>query len=261
VNFLKTNESERSKLSLRAEAKVLCALRSANERYGCWYVDFGELPYDAGPRTESVVLERGDGGALDVRVLGIAPRWESTPPPPPDNVGIHVRMLERGQRYAVDITLRPPWTQEWPSGRVRIATGVPEQPEDEIDFSAHVLPRLSFEREPVSVPQVLTGPFKMKLGPHWSEDRPPGHILAIETPVSGMQACLQEEAGMTFVLLEISPQCPPPSEPPYYLVTVHTDDPDAPRVRIPIQFNAVDNPPRAAAKPAGAIRPGDADRP
>ncbi len=224
----------RSKLSLQAEASVLCALRSADEKYGRWYVDFGKLPRDAGPQTKSIVFERGDGGPLDLKVLGFEPPLGSKDLPAPEDVEAQSRVLERGERYAVDITIKPPWPGPI-YGRVRVSTGVSEQPEDEIDLAAMFEARLTFSRDPPRVPRVRREPFKMKLTPTWSADQPPGKILSAESTVPGLQARVAEEAGAVFILVEVAPECNADTWWTYYL-TLRTDDPAAKESKVLIPF-------------------------
>jgi hypothetical protein len=144
-------------------------------------------------------------------------------------------MLEPGEKYAVDITVKPPWTSLL-VGRVRLATGVPEQPEDEIDFVAHVSPRLTFTCEPPTVPRVRAETRTMKLWPKWSPDRPPGHIVAVESGAPGLHSRIVEEAGTVFVATEITTHCDAPPRGGYHTVTVRTDDPAAAEIKVPIRF-------------------------
>jgi hypothetical protein len=232
---VRTNDRVTPKLTLAAETNVLSALRSADQRYGWWRVDFGKLPRDAGPQTKSIVFERGNGGPLDVKLLGIAPPRGRESDVPPDNVEAAVRMLEPGERYAVDITIKPPWPGPI-SGRVRVSTGVSEQPEDEIGFSAIVPPRVMFTCEPPTLPRVRTETRTMKLWPKWSADQPGGHIVAVDSDVPGMHARIKEEGGTTFILVVIGTDCTAPLPARPHLLTVRTNDPDAAEVKVQIRF-------------------------
>jgi hypothetical protein len=218
---------------LHAEANVLSALRSSDEQYGRWCVNFEKLSPDAGPQTKSIIFERGDGGPLDIRVLGIERargQWEALTP---GSVQAVVRMLEPGEKCAVDITVQPPWR----SACVRLATGVPEQPKDEIDCYVTLESRLTFRCDPPKVPRVRTTPFQMKVWPQWPSGRAPGRLLWVDTAVPGLQARVMEEGGEEFVLVEVAPDCTPPTYWSWHTVTLRTDDPAFPEEQMPVPFD------------------------
>jgi len=222
---------------------VRCALRSSDEQYGRWRVDFGKLPRDAGPQTKSIVFERGDGGPLDLKVLGIEPPFGTKDGPAPDSVEATVRMLERGERYAVDITVKPPWPNQWIHGRVRVSTGVKEQPEDEVDFSVQLEPRVNFGLEPTAVarlwtqppqfavPQVAYGALELLATLVWSEERPAGQILGVAVNDDALTAELVEHDGAQEVVLHVPDGYRPAKD---RWVELKTSDEAVPTFRIPV---------------------------
>ena len=131
--YLQTNDRANPKPSQHGSAKFRSALLLDCEKYGNgWFVDFRELSRDAGPQTKSVELRRGDGGPLNPKVLGIEPWPRDAQHTQAPSAEAKLRVIESGERYALDITIRPPYD----AGRIRLATGVPEQPEDEVQFIA-----------------------------------------------------------------------------------------------------------------------------
>lgn len=220
-----------------------CALRSADEQYGRWRVDFGKLPRDAGPQTKSIVFERAEGGPLDIKVLGIEPPFGTKDEPAPDSVEARVRMLERGERYALDITVKPPWPNQWIHGRVRVSTGVKEQPEDEVGFGALLEPQVNFGLEPsavarlwaqppkFAVPQVAYGALELRATVVWSEERPPGQILEVAVNDDALTAELVEHDGAQEVVLHVPDGYRPAKD---RWVGLTTSDEAVPVLRIPV---------------------------
>jgi len=139
-------------------------------------------------------------------------------------------MVEPGEKYALDITVKPPW----PSGRVRLSTGVPEQPEDEVDFRVR-WERLTFRCEPRKVPRVRTERFQVKATPEWRGEQPAGSIQSVESSTPGVRAHIEEARGEAYVIVEIDPECPAPYS-SFYVIKVRTDDSGAREVTLPIEF-------------------------
>jgi hypothetical protein len=114
---------------------------------------------------------------------------------------------------------------------------VPQQPEDEVNFYGSITPRLTFSYDPPKVPKARSATWQMKVWSEWSPDHPPGRLLSVETSVPGMQAHIQQEGGATFILVEIAPDCPLPTDKGCHIITLRTDDPSVPETPIPIRFD------------------------
>ncbi len=131
---VRTNDRAYPEVRLVAHHHTLRAVRMDDR------VDFGKLTRDAGPQTRTLTIERGDGGPLDLKLLRIEPPRGNAKDAKPPNAEAELRTVEPGERYALDITIQPPYPSGWLIGRVRFATGVPEQPMDEVQFRASLAP-------------------------------------------------------------------------------------------------------------------------
>lgn len=87
----------------------------------------GSFEPDVGPQTKTITITRGDGGPLDLKVLGFHKPGPTA----------KLRVIEPGQRYELDVT----FSRAGPNGRysnsVELDTGVAEQPRDKVRFSAY----------------------------------------------------------------------------------------------------------------------------
>lgn len=216
-----TNDPDNGKVALRSRAKLLTALRIPSER-----LKIGPLARTAGPTTGSMRIERGDDGPLNPRITALQP---------PEAAGLEavLKEIEPGEIYDLEVTISPPWPVEGYSGRVVLATGIEQQPEQTIGIRADFEPRLRAEPASIMVaPDTRQSKHTIKL--LWSTDNPPGRILEATTDVPGGSFTLnpEEEPPTLSVVL---PGLALSESTLNYRVLVETDDPAMPRLRIPIQ--------------------------
>jgi hypothetical protein len=217
-----TNDPDEPYVYLSARAKLLYGLRVEPT------VHFGLLARNAGPESRTITLTRGDAGPVDPKVVEI-----DTP-----NVAADVVEIEAGELYELTVTIAPPWPRGM-SGHIALATGVPEQPNQSITVYVSFEPRLSAETDQFLVPQQRTRTLVLEAPLRWSDEAPPGNILGVSVVPSQMLASIEDRAGQSVVMLTIPPNCPPPAPRPgqsAYAVTVRTDDPAVPVLRIRIYF-------------------------
>ena len=204
--------------------------------------------------TMTIRLLRGDGGPIhpELREIGF-PRSEGSGRPwriePSQSLSAEVREVDPGERYELTVTARPPWPP-WRSTmfQVVVATGVPEQPESKLNLWLYVEPRL--RTEPTTLPESDKGSTVRAVARLvWSDDRPPGRVLAVEPDDSELLVEILETPQGQVLVVESRDEA-------YWArglyrareicMKVRTDDPEAPETRICVE-NASYRPPSDAS--------------
>jgi hypothetical protein len=221
-----TNDPVSSKVTLTSRARRLEAVRRPVSGWG-----FGNLARTAGPRTMSARLERGDGGPLDLRIISI----EAPEPAGLDGV---LREIEAGQLYELEVTISPPWPNRSYAGHIKLATGVDQQPEMQINISAGIDPRLT--AVPATIDVFAGEPSQQSIKLIWSSDSPPGRILSAVTNVPAVSLRVDEQGVPPTLSMALS-ALEQPARGQHYYVQIETDDPSVPSLRVPIRVRPADS--------------------
>ena len=213
-----TNDPAHTRELLTCIGHVLVPLkmspRSAN---------FGKVARDAPTQHKTVEMRRGDGGP-------VAPTLARTRG---QGIDAKLREIAPGERYALDVTVSPPWPNGPLRGSIVLDTGVPEASQMTLPVSANIQARL--EATP-STFRVTTRPRSgiwQTAILKWNGG-PPGKILDVSCNDPHVSVTLQEASGRQQLVLRVPPGYEPARE--TYTVTVCTDDEEVPTLRIPVRY-------------------------
>jgi len=255
---LSTNDRNNPSAKLTARATVMCAMKLKPLT-----VTFGTIQRDSGPVTKSIMLEAADAGP-------ITPKLVSTGR---ETISAELKEIEPHQKYELSVTMKPPWPNERVRGSIRVETGVKESPEDEVFYQAIVEPRLLARPNQLRLPIEPEEDVEMLVNLVWSDERPPSKIRSVVCTAPDVDVKLEDRQGEPVVVVKV-PKGFSTTRTQGYKIMVHTDDPVAPRLDIPVRMMRVGRSARGSAaqgesqqKPvarrgtvgqAGSINPGAA---
>jgi len=228
-----TNDPENHTTSLTCAGKVLVPFKTTPS-----IVSFGRIARDSGPVSKTVTVERGDGGPL---ALGLMPLQHR-------NVQAALREVEPGEKYELDITLSPPWPQRTLITYLTIKTGLADAPQDRVRVVATIPARLDALPTRFNVPRSVPTELDMRVRLAW--DGEPGKVLEVTSSDERTSVRLEQQGQHQFVVLHV-PAGYTPSQTPRPLVTLKTDDPEVPVLRIPVFGSTINRPARAPSIPSG----------
>ncbi|MFQ5806785.1 MAG: hypothetical protein ACE5I3_10080 [Phycisphaerae bacterium] len=217
-----TNDAKQQRATLECAGAVQVAFKM-EPRTMLNTVSFSEIPRDAETRRKTVTITRGDGGPLAPELL----------PVDHANVQASLREIEPGERYQLDVDIRPPWPK---NNTVRtnltLKTGVSEAPQETIRVYARMARRLRAKPPRFSIPQNIRSTRDLKVDLVWSGGKP-GRILEATSSDPQTTVRIEDKDGQQVLVLQVPPEYTPPARRTGF-VTVKTDDPEAPQLRIPI---------------------------
>ncbi len=233
-----TNEQGNKPFWLRAKpSQVLHALRcSGRDWSAARRVLHFAVERSAGPQTRTLLLERGDGGKLAPKVLGVERvpvqgQWEQVP----FNASAQLHEIVPGEQYELEITVSPPWANGSYIGVVHLATGVRQQPTVDLEFWPGFGYRVTAKLTGWPVPRERTAMHEITGRFTWSEEAPPGRILSVTCDQPDIACQLAERDREQILLVRIPPHVQPPDS-GFYDLRFRTDDASAPEFRHGIPF-------------------------
>ncbi|HOO17390.1 MAG: hypothetical protein KBH81_03810 [Phycisphaerae bacterium] len=242
---VQTNDPNNANVELTCKGKILVPFRTDPAT-----INFGKIGRDSGPVTKTVNLTRGDGGPLNPKIG----KMDSS-------LSAELREIEPGEKYALDITVSPPWPNDKLRGSVTIETGLEEAPTETVRLFGQVDPRLKTEPKSFVLPADPPEDLDLRVALVW--DGPPGKAIGATATDQTLKAELIEEDGKQFVSLHV-PAHYQRKQKMALSVNVTTDDPAVSSLRIPISATGaaadkeIAQPARLApvAKPGNAATPG-----
>ena len=228
-----TNDPAHAREVLECVARVLVPIKATPRT-----AQFERVPRDAPAQHRTIELLPGDGGPispslLDTRGPGIQAK---------------LREIEPGQRYALDVTVSPPWPNEPVSGLVRLQTGVPQAPQMSIRVFARVLPRVEATPKHLRLSPRPGSVTSSVIRFRW-HDGPPGKLLGAACDDPNVTVTVKDTARGQQVYVQVPPGYQPARA--SSAVTIRTDDPQAPTVRVLITYRRATKPGRRAGKGSG----------
>lgn len=145
--MLYTNDPEHRTEQLECVGKVLVPYKLTPRM-----ANFGRLSYDAETTSETMTIERGDGDPLNLGEPVVEGRNK-------ENITAELREIEPGEKYEVDIKLKPPWPNRIVRGQVKIDTGLDDDKQVIINVQARVVPRIN----PIPSTLYIPSPLRHKL--------------------------------------------------------------------------------------------------
>lgn len=188
-------------------------------------VNFGQIESSAESQRKTVKITRGDGGPL---ALELVPLEHA-------NVQASLREIEPGERYELDIDLRPPWPKNrYVRADLKLKTGVSQASEESIRVYATIAQRLRANPALFRLQSGSPTESEKTAKLIWSGGEP-GNVLEVTCSDPELSVRLEEgeEDGRQAVVLRVPAGYSPKGQ-RRAVVTVKTDDPEALTLRIPV---------------------------
>lgn len=216
---VQTNDPNNPTAELTCKGRALVAFRTEPAT-----LNLGKIERDSGPVTKTVTLTRGDGGPLQPKLGKMEP-----------SVSAELREIEAGEKYALDITVSPPWPNDKVRGSVTIETGLEEVPQETVRLFGQVDPRLRTEPKSFVLPANTEEEADLRVELLWAGS--PGKAVGATATDRALSAKVVEENGKQVVVLHV-PANYERKQKVALSVSVTTDDPVVSSLRIPISASA-----------------------
>ncbi len=232
-----TNDPMHPSESLVCQGRVLVPAKLSKK-----FVRFPAARMSDPTQTQTVTIERGDGGPLDLKVIS------------PNVAGAEasLRVLEPGERYELILTMSPPRPANKKRILWKLATGVPESPRISLSAYLTVTPRVKAVPPKITLPNPVTSNTQQRVRLLW-DGQPAGKILGASVRDQDLSVSVEQDKGGDVIVLDIPAG--------YELsraglaVVVSTDDATMPRVRIPIFAGRRPSANRSVRPAAAAVKP------
>lgn len=186
-------------------------------------MSFGTVKRDSETLSKTVTLEAGDAGPITPKITGTGS----------DTVKAELREIEPHQKYELKVTVGPPWPNDRMRGSIMLDTGIEKAPQEQVFYQAMVLPRLSAVPSQLRINRETEEDVEMVVQLHWSDEKPPGRLLGVQSTAPGLDPRIEERNGTPVVVVDIPKGYTSPRSRGYKL-TVRTGDPTVPNLEIPI---------------------------
>lgn len=208
------NDRATPTLSLQGEATVMIATRKQPE-----VVNFSQIKRDTPEQKQTMTITRGDGGPLKPKISSIGN----------PQIKAELREIEAGEKYALDVTIAPPWPNGMLQGVIMLDAGVEQAPPETIHVFASVVPR--FQAVPAQLMLVAEPKTDADMNARLSWDGEPGKILAVTTSDPATSAEVTEKDNAQFVVLHVPAGYNPQNK--HGNIAIRTNDPIVPVLKIP----------------------------
>ena len=231
-----TNDPKHGNVTLHCKGQILEAVKLSPKQ-----LNFGRVSRDSKNLSRKVVISRGDGGPLKPELINVDAA---------DNLDVNLRELAVGERYELEVTLKPPFKTNRLSTRLRVKTGLEKAPTAEIPVYGSVVPRAMARPVRIAVTPNPKKDLVQSVTLRWDNDKP-GKITGATVDNEAITAVVQEdEKGEQMVQVTVPAGFDHPAQP--LMLKIQTDDPDAPEVEVPFSFIRR---PRASTLRPTPIRP------
>ena len=241
---LQSNDAGRPEMFLECEATVARALTCTPANF-----NFGSIKRDAASESKTLVIERGEAGPIAPKLRPVAN----------DNISAELREIEPGEKYELEVTIRPPWPNNTLRGTITLDTGVERAAVETIPVYAQIPARLTCVPSRFNVSRAPQMEQNLRAKLVWS-DKKPAQILAASVNDDALSVTIEEEGDGQWIVLHV-PSDYDASPGARAIVKLTTDDPEVPTMTIPVYANRATTAPRtrtirAPQGQAGAVTPG-----
>ena len=221
-----TNDPKHRRLTLACKGTVKAAYKTSPSS-----LNFGQLKRQDGPQRKTVTIRFADAGPLDPEILPI------------DNPALEaaLRPIKPGEEYELDVTIKPQLAPARVGEQVKVETGLAGVPELTIPVRARITPRVQAQPRKIVVPPDSASKVVRHISLIWDDDNP-AKILEATAGDPALTVRVEEQAGRDIVVVEVPPKYE--REGKASVITIKTDDSDAPKVRVPVRIS----PQRSAAQ-------------
>lgn len=212
-----TNDPERPRLELLCKGQVLVPIKAEPAS-----VKFPDILRDDPAQEQTVEILRGDDGPIAPVLMPLSSKY----------IGAELTEIEPGERYALKVTISPPWPNGSLRRFIKLKTGVAHTPETSILVSAKIEPRAMAVPKHVSVRNTDSA-FKQSIYLQWAGG-PPKNIVKATCNDPKVTVRVKTAGGRQRVVVRIPAGHEPPPRTSY--ISIQTDDAEAPLLRVPIKY-------------------------
>jgi len=212
-----TNDRDNPRVVLDCEVQVLAALRFEPEK-----AYFGGVKRDMGAQTKTFTILRADAGPIEPAIISTGS----------DQITAKLRTLEAGERYALDVTINPPWPNGMLRGNLTLSTGVEKLPKENLMVYANIEKRLKATPQRFLVRPNASADYDLTARLDWSDGKP-GNVLKVHVTDAKLSVELRENASRQEIVLHI-PAGYTSLKRGGQFVMLTTDDPTVRSIKIPI---------------------------
>ncbi|MCP4245977.1 MAG: hypothetical protein GY778_02910 [bacterium] len=211
-----TNDPNHPTESLVCQGRVLVPVKFSKR-----FVRFPLVRMGDPAQSQTVTIERGDGGPLDLKVVS----------PKVAGADASLKVIEPGQRYELTVTMSPPWPVNKKRLSWKLETGVPEAPTANMLAYLNVTPRLKAMPPKFTLPTPVTTDTQQRVRLIW-DGAPAGEILGASLADKDLSVSVEKQKGRDMVVLDIPAGYQVPRR--GLAVVVRTNDTSMPQLNIPI---------------------------
>ncbi len=211
-----TNDPSHPKVNLVCKGTILEALHLDKRS-----VNLGRISRSSPEVTKTIVITRGDAGPLKPKLL---PRDDL-------HVKVALKEIEAGEKYALEVTMKPPFPSDSLRTKVQIETGVAEDPTVIIPVYAAVTPRVAARPNRIVVPTRADANWKQAVRLKWDVPEPHKIVSASVTDPSIVARVTGSENSHEVVVALASAEMPTAGN---FVLTIVTDDAKMPEIKVPI---------------------------
>ncbi len=215
-----TNDPNKPSVTLVCKGQILEAINVSPKQ-----VYFPRIARTGGDQTKKVVITKGDAGPINLKLK----------PNKVENLDTKLTEVEPGEKYELEVTIKPPFKTDRIRTQLVLETGVEKAPEAKIVVSATVTPRVTTRPVRFVVPR--------KAQPNWEQcatlvwdDKGTHKILGATCDDPDLKVTIKEEEGKP---QRVCLQVPEGYKAPRGVrnVTIKTDDDISPTVKMQVRFS------------------------
>ena len=173
---------------------------------------------------QTIVITPGDAGPLKLKLAPVESEFFEA----------KLHEIEKGKHYELEVTLKPPLPAKAVRTNLKLETGLAQAPNITIPASAIPRPHVVASPRRFSVPTKRKPDWRQTVRLEWDDDAP-HRILGATASDPGLKVRVIEKKGEQEVVLEVSENHEP--RPGASIITITTDDTEAPTVRVPVYFS------------------------
>ena len=204
-------------------------------------IRFKQVSRTAPGQKEKIVITPGDAGPLKLKLAPVESEFFEA----------ELREIEKGEHYELEVTLKTPLPAKSIRTNLKLETGLAQAPHITILASAIPRPHVLASPRRFTVPAQRKPDWRQAVRLEWDDDAP-HRILGATASDPGLKVKVIEKKGQQEVVLEISENHE--RRPRASIITITTDDTEAPMVRVPVRFSRKAPSPPTRRTPAGSLR-------
>lgn len=207
-------------------------------------INFGRVERGDEAKKKTVTLTRGDGGPIHPEIVRAGSK----------EIAATLREVEPGERYDLDVEIKPPWPNKRLRSWVRVKTGVAKAPETSVPVYADVVPKVEATPQWFSVRLGSAKDLERSVRLQW-HDKKSHEVQEVTVNDPELKVRVEDKNGGQMVVLTVPGGYQSPAR--TRTVTIKTGDEEVPILRVPVRFSGARRSAKAnrkAPEPKGAQR-------